>query len=372
MLDFEHLRSLELEWEDIDQSYRLSPYNAPENRNEEQKKVFTAYGNGQIYNPQFLYKASPQFPVAHIREFVKRLAPDRSPIEALYYEKASEALLAIYSIQTHNSDIITGASCLNYGLPDSQLLGQAHKILSEYPVSDIVLEQDISSEKAVEWMQAAMEHNGFQNWRAVTLEPMNANVSVESLDKQVRIRKEATFSRHTLERLLIHELGVHVLRYENGSIQPINLFRNGFPGYIGTEEGLAVISEEHFGMLEINTLRKYAGRVIAAHLALNQTFFQVFQTLVPLLGQETAFEIAIRAKRGFTDTAQPGAHTKDIIYLRGYLQIKAYLEQQPQDYPLLFTGKVGLQHLPLISELIREGVVTLPTLLPKNIKLPQL
>ena len=54
MLDFEHLRSLELEWEDIDQSYRLSPYNAPENRNEEQKKVFTAYGNGQIYNPQFL------------------------------------------------------------------------------------------------------------------------------------------------------------------------------------------------------------------------------------------------------------------------------------------------------------------------------
>jgi len=372
MLDFEHLRSLELEWEDIDQSYRLSPYNAPENRNEEQEKVYSAYGNGQIYNPQFLYKASPEFPVAHIREFVKRLEPDRSPIEALYYEKASEALLAIYSVQTHNSDIITGASCLNYGLPDSQLLGQAYRILSEYPVSDVILEQDISSEKAVEWMQIAMEHNGFQNWRAVTVESMNANISVERLDKQVHIRKEAMFSQRALERLLVHELGVHVLRYENGCVQPIHLFCNGFPGYIGTEEGLAVTNEEHSGMLEINTLRKYAGRVIAAHLALNQTFFQVFQTLVPLLGQEIAFEITIRTKRGFTDTAQPGAHTKDIYYLRGYLQIKTYLEQHPEDYPILFTGKIGLQHLPLVRKLIKEGVVALPTVLPQNIKLPQL
>lgn len=367
MIDLERLQFLELEWDNIEQSYRLSPYNAPRNREEEYHKVLTAYGAGEIYNPQFEYQEPPEYPVARIREFMTRLAPDQSLLESLYYEKASCELLAIRCVQTHSPDIITGASCLTYGLPDRQLLAEAQVVLTQYPTLDVTPAKNMPAEHAAEWMQATLERTGVQGWHVIVFEPMNAMMSVDRLDKEIRIRKGAMFAQDALRRLLVHEIGVHILRYENGALQPIRLFRNGFTGFIDTEEGLAVYSEESSGVLEADTLRKYAGRVLAAHLALNQSFFEVFQALVPLFGQEMAFEIIVRAKRGFTDTAQPGAHTKDIVYLRGYLQIKAHLEQHPEDYPLLFTGKVGLQHLPLVRELLESGIVTLPTTLPKDL-----
>lgn len=367
MINLERLQPLELEWEDIEQSYRLSPYNAPRNREAEYQKVLAAYDAEKTYNPQFEYQETPPYPTSRIREFMARLAPDQSHLEMLYYEKAAHELSAIHCVQTHSPAAITGASCLAYGLPDRQLLAEAQAILSQYSTPDITPVKNIAAEQASVWMQSALEHAGIQEWQAVVFRPMSAMMSVNHLDKQIRVRKGTMFSQNTLRRLLAHEIGVHVLRYENGIVQPIRLFRNEFTGSLDTEEGLAVYNEECAGVLETDTLRKYAGRVIAAHLALNQSFFEVFQALVPPFGQEMAFEITARAKRGFTDTAQPGAHTKDIIYLRGYLQVKAHLEQHPEDYPLLFTGKVGLQHLPLVRELLEAKIITLPTVLPTDI-----
>ncbi len=367
MINLERLHPLELEWEDIEQSYRLSPYNAPCNRGAEYQKLLTAYDAEKTYNPQFEYQETPPYPTSRIREFMARLAPDQSPLEMLYYEKAACELSAIHCVQTHSPAAITGASCLAYGLPNRQLLAEAQAILSQYSTPNVAPVKNIAAEQAIMWMQSALERAGIREWRAVVFEPMSAMMSVNHLDRQIRIRKGAMFSQDTLQRLLVHEIGVHVLRYENGVVQPIRLFRNGFTGAIDTEEGLAVHHEESAGVLETYTLRKYAGRVIAAHLALNQSFSEVFRALVPLFGQEMAFEITARAKRGFTDTAQPGAHTKDIVYLRGYLQVKAHLEQHPEDYPLLFTGKVGLQHLPLVRELLELEIITLPAVLPTDI-----
>ena len=61
------------------------------------------------------------------------------------------------------------------------------------------------------------------------------------------------------------------------------------------------------------------------------------------------------------------AHMKDIVYLQGYLRVKAHLTQYPDDYKLLFTGKVGLQHLSLVKSLVEQGLVSLPTLLPQHL-----
>ncbi len=216
-------------------------------------------------------------------------------------------------------------------------------------------------------MQSVLEKASIKDWKAIVLEPMNASMSVNRLDKQVKIRKGLTFSENDLKRLIVHEIGVHVLRYENGTQYPIRLFSNSFPNYTETEEGVAVYSESQAGLLQVGTLRKYAGRVIAAHLALSQPLSEVFQTIAADLGTEMAFDIVVRAKRGFTDTAQPGAHTKDIVYLRGYLAVQAYLTQHPDDYPLLFAGKFGLQHLPLVRSLLEEGIISPPKLLPSDL-----
>lgn len=369
MFDTARLQQIEKIWEAIEASYRLAPYNAPLNRVEEYQKILNAYHDGQLYNPQFVYKSPPTYPVEQIRDFLAGLRPNHFPFEMIYYEKAQSELFAIQCIQTHDPGIITGTSCLAYGLPDHTLLDEARNILKER-VTDISEQvQEFSAEAAAEWIGSVLREVGIQEWQAVVLEPMNARISVNRLDKQVKIRKGSTFSQSDLRRLIIHEIGVHLLRYENGTEQSIYLFRNSFPGYLETEEGLAVYSEAESGLLETETLRKYAGRVIAANLALNHSFGQVFQALASYLGTETAFDITVRSKRGFMDTMQPGAHTKDIVYLKGFLSVRAHLLQHPDDYPLLFIGKFGLQHLPLVRSLLETGTILPAKLLPSNLKI---
>lgn len=128
-----------------------------------------------------------------------------------------------------------------------------------------------------------------------------------------------------------------------------------------------VYSEANAGLLETNTLRKYAGRVMAADLALKYPFSDVFERLAPDLGPQTAFDITVRAKRGFTDTSQPGAHTKDIVYLQGFLAVQSHLQQYPEDYTLLFSGKFGLRHLPLVRALRKQELILPPKRLPDDL-----
>lgn len=69
MFDLKRLQSLEQEWEAIEASYRIAPYNAPLNRDEEYRKVVAAYQQEKVYNPQFAYQAPPEYPVARLRKF---------------------------------------------------------------------------------------------------------------------------------------------------------------------------------------------------------------------------------------------------------------------------------------------------------------
>lgn len=366
----ERLQELEVGWEKIEHSYRLSPYNAPLNRKEERERVMKAYTDGQAYNPQFTYTSPPEFPLREIRAFIRELQPENHPIEQLYEEKARNALLEIKAVKTHSPAVITGGTCLEYGLPDHSLLDEAHIILegaTEPEEPTATSSALISAEKAAIQMQDILERAEIHGWKAVAYAPMNADALVNRLDKELRLRQGAKFPPGTLQRLLMHEIGVHILRYANGDRQKIQLFKTGFPSYFATEEGLAVYWEEKAGLLETKTLRKYAGRVVAAHLALSNSFWDVFNTLVPFLGTDMAFNITVRAKRGFTDTSQPGAHTKDIVYLRDYLQVKEYLQENSEDLTLLFTGKIGLQHIPLVKSLIEKDWAHLPDLLPQDI-----
>lgn len=82
---------------------------------------------------------------------------------------------------------------------------------------------------------------------------------------------------------------------------------------------------------------------------------------------EMAFDIATRVKRGFVDTAQPGAHTKDMVYLQGYLAVKAHLAENPDDLPLLMLGKFALQHLPLVREWLAQGLLVPARYLPQDV-----
>jgi uncharacterized protein (TIGR02421 family) len=368
MLNLERLVGLDREWKEIEDSYRLAPYTAPINLPQEKEAVLSAYSAGEPYNPCFEYKDPPEFPIQRIRQFMCSLRPEDSVIERMYYTNAENELLSMKSILTHSPSVITGQTCLNYGLPDKALVKAAKLILTSTPDHSLYDIQDyFSTEDAAAEMQRMLDKLGLIGWNAQPFLPMSAKVSVNRQDKLVKIRKDSQFSKADLRRLLVHEIGVHVIRAENGNKQPLGIFSRGLPGYLDTEEGLAVYSEEKAGVIEIATMRKYAGRVIAAALALGQSFSDVFYSIVPDLGADIAFEIVARAKRGFLDTSQLGAHTKDIVYLKGYENVNQHLKEHPEDYALLFVGKIGLHDIDLVRDLLDKGIFGWPTLLPTTL-----
>ena len=138
------------------------------------------------------------------------------------------------------------------------------------------------------------------------------------------------------------------MRYENGKQQPYNIFSMGLTNYLGTEEGLAVVNEELNHCLTRATLKTYAARVIAVHKALKCTFRETYNYLVKYLGKENAFEVTLRAKRGIGNTFFPGAFTKDHLYLKGYIEVKKYLNNGGE-LRKLYYGKIGVKDIPIVE-----------------------
>jgi uncharacterized protein (TIGR02421 family) len=160
------------------------------------------------------------------------------------------------------------------------------------------------------------------------------------------IGKQSKLREERVDALIAHEVETHVLTYLNGKSQRLHLLYTGFPGYDELQEGLAVLSEYMVGGLTGRRLRLLAARVIAARMLIDgASFAEVFHELNSVYGFErrTAFNITIRIYRG-------GGLTKDAIYLRGLVQLLAYLKNGGDLEPL-FVGKISAHHIQVIKEL---------------------
>ena len=80
--------------------------------------------------------------------------------------------------------------------------------------------------------------------------------------------------------MLHHEVGTHVVTYQNGARQPLKLLTIGLPGYDETQEGLAVLAEYLTGGLDPRRLRVLAARVVAiAEMLDGAAFLEIFDSL---------------------------------------------------------------------------------------------
>jgi hypothetical protein len=61
--------------------------------------------------------------------------------------------------------------------------------------------------------------------------------------------------------------------------------------------------------------------------------------------------------------------TKDAVYLRGLRQILDYVANGGNVEPL-FTGKIAVQHIPIVKELRWRGVLVPPPLAPRYMNQP--
>lgn len=180
------------------------------------------------------------------------------------------------------------------------------------------------------------------------------------------IGRETRIQKQRLNALLQHEIGTHLVTYYNGQSQPLNLLKVGLAGYESLQEGLAVLSEYLVHGLSRSRLRTLAARVVAIDaLIKGEKFTTVFHLLVDNHGFEprVAFTIVLRAFRG-------GGLTKDAVYLQGLVKILRWIGREG-DLNLLLCGKVALEHVPIVRELLARGILRQPVWRPRYMEDPK-
>ncbi len=299
-------------------------------------------------NPVLEYAQLGDELVRH-REVLQGVSCDASIMGILLDGKRRELLDKIALELALGTQEFARASVALYGLPSKDLVEEAYALLA--------LEPDdcggkISSEVALASVQEALHLYGF-DWLVQTKELINS-ASVRASERTVYIKDKEFFSEKFIQRLIVHEIGTHALRAENGALQPFKVFFHGLAKYLETEEGLAMVHEEQFGLLSNDVLRNYAGRVVAVDIASRGSFVDVFFELKKFFSEEVAFRLALRAKRGLSDTSMQGGLTKDYLYLQGYLRVKQFLAAGG-DITDLYYGKIGIDDIPLIKKV--DGMV---------------
>jgi uncharacterized protein (TIGR02421 family) len=324
----------------------------PSNIDEEKAKVFA----DENYEPQFRYSTLTQN-LDIVEDDLNAVDDHDSLFGSFISEKRDIFIDKCEMMRRIGSPKFTSFARKVCGAPKESTLSRAAELLTLGGVEE---KSVISSAQAVNLLRAEVMHYGF-NYK-VKEKAISSLAAVSVADQCVFIRKGASFSERYIRRLIAHEIGTHILRAENGREQPFLMFMSGFPNYLSTEEGLAVWNEERFGLLTNETMRLYAARSIAVKMAKTKSFSSIYKFFKESFDKDASFKLALRVKRGLSDTSKRGGFPKDFVYLEGYLAVKEFLAAGGS-LNELYWGKVGVDHIPSLREL--DGISS-PRFLPKN------
>lgn len=183
----------------------------------------------------------------------------------------------------------------------------------------------------------------------------------------LKIRQDFNFPVTKFKATLAHELGTHALRRINYGAQPY--FRHkkkfGFKEYLPTEEGLATFHS----LLERNYQLSYSYALIylLINLASQASFAEVYQLANRYYQDpEKSWLTTVKIKRGLTDTSQPGAFTKGIVYLEGLAKVWKYFQQRHFDLPTLYFGKIDVDDVDKAKNLNPNFKPLLPSFYRSN------
>ena len=186
----------------------------------------------------------------------------------------------------------------------------------------------------------------------------------------IKLSQRAMFSDRDLKYLEVHEGWVHVGTTLNGAMQPYCFFLSkGSPSCSVIQEGLAVITEVVTFSSYPGRIRKITNRVIALDkVRQGADFLDVYRYFLECnLSEADSYNQTVRVFRGSIPTGGP--FTKDLSYAKGFLLIYNFIrfaisQRHLHAIPLLFTGKIVLDDLPLLGELYERKILTAPVYLP--------
>ena len=252
-----------------------------------------------------------------------------------------------------------------YGKVDNKITVLAENILNKIPLSakkDNLIGSNIFFQKVND--EISYYKRKYPMFDA--LAEINETIpGILVVGKTVYIGKNAKISESRINALIQHEVGTHLVTYYNGREQPFKQLYSGLAGYEELQEGLALFAEFLSGELTHSRLRTVAARVIASRsLTDGNNFVETFYDLVNKYSFDKgqAFRITFRTYRA-------GGSIKDIIYLRGLQQVLEFIKNGG-DLDLLFIGKFGFNHVPVIKELVSRKILSSSVIRPRFLSIP--
>ncbi len=288
-----------------------------------------------------------------------------STLHSLFRAKRDEIARQITLLEDRDTSRFRYGALQLYGVPGHSLVETARSLLARIDLPPIT-SGSVTATAFAEAARAELEsyrssYPGF---------PIAVEVRDDVEDLMVSfgrllIPATAGFREDRVEPLIQHEVGTHVVTYRNGDSQPLKLLAVGLPSYEETQEGLAVLAEYVVGGLDPRRMRVLAARVVAASMMLGDAgFIEIFKHLTDdhRFAPRAAWSVTTRATYG-------GGSTKDIIYLRGIERLLGYFAEGGSIDPLL-AGKLSLDHVPLVEDLIQHGVLEPPWARPRWLTAP--
>ncbi len=321
--------------------------------------------------PVFLYHPAPFSAIELKRKLYK------TPIERIedptlahmFREQLEDLDSRISMVQERGTKSFLYSSLKLYDRPDKKLVDLARKILKNCPDEGF----EGSTRRLLTPQEfAAMATEELTYYRSKcpdlggTVQIRDDVPGVMVSNGNLLIGTERRVSKRRAYALLSHEIGTHILTNYNGKAQQFRQLSAGLPGYDELQESLAVLGEYLVGGLTGSRLRTLAARVMAVHwLCEGATFVDVYRNLTLDWGFSgpVAFTIALRVFRS-------GGFTKDVVYLRGLTKLIEQVKNGLQ-LDLLFTGKFGLDYLPIVRELMYRKILEPAKLKPRYFEEPE-
>lgn len=242
-----------------------------------------------------------------------------------------------YNPQFTYNTVITTQELEQWGHPQTEMFELAHTITRlphKKPIENPATLPEIQS--LVSDIESKLELPTI----SIVLDP--TLISRGKIKSQSLVLKDPlVYTTSEVTGMINHEIQTHLLRALNEKKQPWK----GEPRDVGdtlrAEEGLAILNA--YQHIPETPLVRCATGYISIYLAQNMGFAELFQTLVEQYNITTsrAWTLAVRAKRGLTDTSVFGGCTKDICYLEGAIAVWEWLSagNDPRD---LYLGKLPL------------------------------
>lgn len=191
----------------------------------------------------------------------------------------------------------------------------------------------------------------------------------------IKLNQNVRFSERDLRYLEVHEGWVHLGTTLNGAAQPLCTFLGkGSPSSSVTQEGLAIINEIFTFSSYPNRLLKITNRVAALELARQgANFMDVFRFFRDQgFDDNESYNYSVRTFRGGLPE-NTGPFTKDLSYAKGFVLIYNYIRLAVKQglihhIPIFFVGKTLIEDIQVLTNLMEEGIVSMPMYLPPNFR----